>query len=821
MAEIPIDEGLEEVVAMCGFDERRVRYFNIAGNRCHYLWARQRAVDDLPPYYFVPVDQLTRLRFAETQDPLVAKFRKAHPGSRAFFVGESTGAKTYEEVVFELLALHRVHAYYEQRFADEVKLLADFELQPEPEPTSEYEDLGGGRISVDELLRPRGMPALTVVLAPGGYGKTSFARKLAVTLSSKANAKNLTEYPFPVFVEFTRSAAAPGFSELLYRFGVDSELDKNRLGGLTWLIRRGKAIFVVDGFDELVGTFGLEAGRDTLREVLREVCQERGGAVLTTREHFLRFFAEDVALPETGERGVVEQHVRLIAPDVHEVVRRRLRTRDLTAEQNQQLDEVLGHLGELGDSPLVGTWISAAFEPRRRRDTGLDLSQIRSATDFYAWYVTENCRRELEKPAAFVTARGEPTRLTVEEQECWLEHLAALLLSMDNYVLATDELQDLVDYLTLALDDALDRDIDLAEGGHERLLQHTLFESVDPRELRELEVGTKVLRFRHTSLRDYLLARHFARTATPLEFGELDRPPADFALFAAELFVTGEITPHHLSLLCDARPRPALWRATIGLSMLRSGVLAGATATERRAMLDRICRLQLHDLDLTGWHINQVDLRGVDFRNCNLTQVRFVDCDLRQAQFAGALLNETHFVSVALEGANFARSRVSCGFVYEGRGDRNGHGRLLHAEELRERLLRLSAISERRRTDRNSKPYQLGAIVAQALRPFFTPDGNLKETTRLKDNLASGRPDGGFVRSQVAPNLHKLGILTETAPVTGKQAWRLTRPEVGTWLTAPDPEDPLLVDLLNRLHGGAGQEDRRAFADGLRSAGGR
>ena len=147
------------------------------------------------------------------------------------------------------------------------------------------------------------MPKLFVIHAPASYGKTAFS--YASTRQLARQHLDNAELPFPIFIPFAKYRRFGGVRDILR-----AELEELQLYGvnsqaLLHLIHWGRAIVVLDGFDELIAEVGHDSARTNLR-ALREFLGGRARLLLTTRTAFLSTNAEVLEVLDPNETDEID-----------------------------------------------------------------------------------------------------------------------------------------------------------------------------------------------------------------------------------------------------------------------------------------------------------------------------------------------------------------------------------------------------------------------------------------------------------------------------------------------------------------------------------
>jgi uncharacterized protein YjbI with pentapeptide repeats len=702
-----------------------------------------------------------------------------------------------DEMLFDLLGLKRAVESYRQKLVRQVGAFVDPPLMIE------------GSEGMNHQLRGSSTAAsLWVLLAPGGWGKTSFCRKMALELSMDTSARKLRDAPFPIFVEFTRELEALPLDDLLVRFCREHKLDANRSGGLAYLLRKGRAILIVDGFDELASTFGLDKARLALERVLSEACAELGRAVVSSRTQFYELVSRGTILGQTLGATVQERYAELAPPDSMKIVRARV-ARRLTEDETQELEKHFARLpSELGSSPLAAAWTADELS-----ESGVGaLERIRSAVDFYEWYIRRLAAREEAKRLARVSdERGEHV-MSVDEQIAWLERVAKYMLEYGGFEVSAGSPEDLSELMAALLDEAVPT-LTL-KTGQEELLSHAALAS--DRVAHEL-----VVRLIHPSLREFLIARIATSDSASLDLSDVQRPTPELAQFLGEYLWEQKLDRGRFISLTTDTPNPQLWQSLIVFAGLDSPTLESATALERRHALESAVGIGFDQLDLTDVRIQRVDLSDASFRGTTLRHTIFTDCNLAGVRFDRAHLEDVEFLGCSLRNANFDDAMFVSGYVSES-GDR---GIRLTGDELIGALLEASAeqesLTEPKEVQGKTAGWNWGQLVGAALRAFVTRGGQVRRARR-RETILRSRERRYIVQTQVIPVLMKerIAVLARGRPIAGNETLLLDDAStVKAWFESPSTDDQTLQEILGALlRRNPGTEEMEEFVAALKQS---
>ena len=148
-----------------------------------------------------------------------------------------------------------------------------------------------------------GDPKLFVIHAPASYGKTAFSYAATRHLAQQHDAGGLL--PFPIFIPFAKYRRFGGVRDILRAEIEELQLYGVNSRALLRLIHWGRAVVVLDGFDELIAEVGYDSARTNLR-ALREFLDGQARLLLTTRTAFLSTNAEVLGALEPDDKEEIE-----------------------------------------------------------------------------------------------------------------------------------------------------------------------------------------------------------------------------------------------------------------------------------------------------------------------------------------------------------------------------------------------------------------------------------------------------------------------------------------------------------------------------------
>ena len=431
---------------------------------------------------------------------------------------------TYDQLFtqFEKFSAYEHAVLSEGRLFDELKRLAAVYEEPE------FTDPVVPAISeLDTWLTAPNSDPWLIVVGEYGTGKTALSKMLLRRWM--AQHKRMPERPVPVRIELRDFVRQFDAVSLLHRF-----LDQNALGHVPVdffysLIRQGRIVLILDGYDEMAQYMHIQERRVCL-EALAELGRDGARGLLTSRPNYFSE-AEELTVLET-----LYSTVRLetdgddseMALDElfehHFVQRRERRLRDLTPAQTAALVE--RRLG--AGTTAAATVISLLEKVARPSEEGnvslsgkpviisylVDLADTLSSTGD-AKSITEYQCFGMIIDKLMQRDRARAGVLSTSERRFFLQSLASRLSTGRNNVATEDHLLELIDDV---FQKRLQR-IPLQErqAERQRLLADLRSSATLTRRMRE---GREGWEFSHNSLREYLVTEHLLHS---LDAGEAPR----------------------------------------------------------------------------------------------------------------------------------------------------------------------------------------------------------------------------------------------------------------------------------------------------------
>lgn len=539
-----------------------------------------------------------------------------------------------------------------------------------------------------------------IVTGEYGTGKTALTRVLQYRWTKLYRLDTSRPLPFRIELrDFTRQFDA---RSLLHHF-----LDTNNLGHipidfLFSLIRSGRILLLLDGYDEMAQYLTSRERRVCL-EALAELSADGARGILTSRPNYFTE-AEELQVLEVlyaslersahilrgMSRMIVERERQLDSLlEAHFLERYERGLEDLTPEQTLSLID--RHLaGDPNGRQVIRTILERVF---RNLDVGQAVSlsgkpviisyllQIveqlkQSPEDFEHIEFTEWGVFELILEQLMLRDFARSQRIIPERREHFLRQLALWLTQRDNSIINEEDFRSLVQR-TFALE--------IRSLGAKGRVQETeaLFE--DLRSSATLTRGSDGVQqgwqFSHNSLREFLVTRELldgVKRQSPVEMSvPVSDPmrifvesmgPADLASSTASLT---KLWPQRRQMRGVEQVLDLLWTAGLRLNgseddpasafirQVAGGLdLAGATLSrisvsspDRAAHLRavRLAESVLVDVDFT-----EAILTGADFHDAILESVKFSYADLSLCSFQGALLADVDLTGATVRGADFS-----------------------------------------------------------------------------------------------------------------------------------------------------------------------
>ena len=490
----------------------------------------------------------------------------------------------------------------------------------------------GARISFSDFLSDVvhtqwETPKLFVIHAPASYGKTAFS--YASTRHFAHQHLDDDKLPFPIFIPFAKYRRFGGVRDILRAEIEELQLYGVNSQALLQLIHWGRAIVVLDGFDELIAEVGHDSARANLR-ALRDFLGGQARLLLTTRTAFLSTNAEVLEVLEPDQTDEIE--ILQLESFDRNGQRQYLSSIGLSEadiEATLHFLDCSPTLPELATSPLLLNTIA-----RIARTPGQSSPRIE---ELYDLHVATLCARERDR---------QNHNLSNDLQINLLTRLA-LSMYQDSVFQYDPSLLEVFweeARQRLLLAGILPAETNLLRP---KLLSHALLNSAhqgDP-----LTTGHDV-GFIHPSFRDHFVASQVdaaikSSSASPEVRACLKRPISSD--LAEMLSYRSYNLESYLSLFLEAK-NPGFANA---LYMLMASVRQGSlTALDVEQALVRtlgsstvdhinLASMRLESLRFTGWVFRSWNFNETTFVNCE-----FVNCDFSNASMFGTVIIDTELV---------------------------------------------------------------------------------------------------------------------------------------------------------------------------------
>jgi hypothetical protein len=592
-----------------------------------------------------------------TYEELFTKFEKFEPYVSA--VLDSSGLGT------ELAALNEV--YEEPQFADEKG------SDTATEYLSKWRDGGGTK------------PGWLVITGEYGTGKTALTKILQYRWLREYHLNPSLPLPFRMELrDFSRQFDASG---LIHHF-----LDHNHLGHLPLsfvlsLIRTGRVVLILDGYDEMAQYLHARERRACL-EALAELSEKGAKGILTSRPNYfteteeLQVFEILYASLEHGqyymgpeEKALVERERRVDTLLEQFVYRFERILQDLTPDQTENLVGRILKKDETGKNIILGI-LRSIF---RNVDVGQQALSGKPVIISYLLEVIEALKEESvagKRPSVTLTEwqvyqlivdklmlrdlRRSP-ELGPDERRSFLHRLSMVLSNKEHPTLHEEGFRDLV---------AKEFTVRLRRSGPDSRQQELEKLFADLRSsgtlTRSSEPSKEGWRFSHNSLREFLVAEYLV---SRLSAGVVV-PETVLVSDAMRLFVnsrsqteTGDTLRHLSSSWQKDRTQRGL--GTL-LSLLWDALLplftgkpdpSRACLTALQGQSVSFQELEINRIRISS-ELSPTDLSGTDFVNASLIGVDLTSAVLRGSRFIGAVLEDTNLSAADLRECDFAAATL-------------------------------------------------------------------------------------------------------------------------------------------------------------------
>ncbi|WP_186061899.1 NACHT domain-containing protein [Burkholderia gladioli] len=570
------------------------------------------------------------------------------------------------------------------------------------EPT--FEDVMGNEQATSYLTewKNRSDPENRWIVVTGEYGTGKTALTQVLLYRWLLEYRQNPRLPIPFRIElrsFVRQFDARG---LLHHFLDSNGLSHIPIDFAERLVRSGRAVLILDGYDEMAQYFNSRERRQCL-EALASLSAEGAKGIITSRPNYFTQ-SEELQVFEVLYASLKATHYlsasatsyleheaqvdRLLAQFIDQYERK---LRDLSHEQTvalitrilgddkKGLEIVLGvlarvfrHAAEgsrsLSGKPVIVSYLLEVVE--QLKVSGYQESDQGTLTEWqiYRVIVDQLMLRDLQRSS----------EVPPDARRKFLQRLALYLSRREHEVINEDDFRDLVVSV-------FRREINRHSGEARSEAMSRYFS-----DLRSSATLTRTTtssgegwRFSHNSLREYLIAEHMSST---LEGGDITPeivPISD----AMRVFVSSmgkELREKLLRTLVSAWPTESVEGRAKGqlLELLWDGLvllLDDGKTDISRAILERLgaevtsfagvslsnltlssnarpsqlSAMSFQGVELSNIHLCCADLSAANFSNSTLDNIDFSDSLLRGANFSGATLFDVVLIGANIEGADF------------------------------------------------------------------------------------------------------------------------------------------------------------------------
>jgi hypothetical protein len=466
-------------------------------------------------------------------------------------------------------------------------------------------------------------PRLCMLLAPAGYGKSKLTHILAKRLARRyeQNLETEEQPPLPMLIPFGQYRRSTSFTGL-----VLSALDKHGNNLLTidafrLLIARGRVLFILDGYDEMI-----ESQPDTARGNIAEFVFNAGPGsrvLLTSRSVFYRN-ANDI-LGEVEDPLLAEADVEVLELQPFDRLQAkeflRLKLED-PGDRSQKLERAQAIVDRDKNMEILGSpFFLAEFARLIRQDRwSMTDGEQRGSLEFL---ISTTFARERER---------QEHGFTDDEQRAFIETIAfdMLVTGVDAYSREDLELFSM---------EAVSDPEQLEQNGAKLWTHHFLHTA----NARDTPTGATMS---HQVWRDYFQGSGLAARLS------IDNRRA-WEIVQARDLPEGVLraTTQALGKSADrVLANPAIRLTHRGVrNALRMALLVDRDTTADVRPLPPLLCDALEGCDLSELNFTGVDFHGVNLHRTKLSGCHFHGCDLRTARLDEAVLNRTTFSECHLD----------------------------------------------------------------------------------------------------------------------------------------------------------------------------
>lgn len=551
----------------------------------------------------------------------------------------------------------------------------------------QFEDSVGNEFAVDFLTTWKDSQApenrWIVITGEYGTGKTALTRVLHYQWLEAFKANPSLPIPFRIELRsFIRQFDARG---LLHHF-----LDRNRLSHISVdfvesLVRSGRVVLLLDGYDEMAQYFNSRERRQCL-EALATLSSEGARGIITSRPNYFTL-SEELQVFEALYSSIkathylnssarafldresevdrllenflnrFERHLRDLTPDQTNALVERILNDDpqglatiknilIKIFRNQDGDSIA-----LSGKPVIVSYLLEVVEQLKQLPSGSQGDDIRLGEwQVYKLIVDQLMLRDLERSPD----------ITPDARRHFLQRLALFLSRRENEFILEADFKDLVS-------SEFQRELNRHSGDAkiEALSRYfsdlrssaTLTRSVSP--------SGEGWRFSHNSIREFLIAEYIASRLKAGNFVN-DRVAVSDAMRTFAAAMSSEEVERLLSALQNAWRRVEFDGVGKGqaLCLFWDAFFSRSTdgGDRTRALLSKFSgiggglqEVVLNRLDLSS-EIRPADLAGMSFRGANFSFVQFDFANLDGTDLSGTVLDSVSLANTTLTNANLANA---------------------------------------------------------------------------------------------------------------------------------------------------------------------
>ncbi len=500
---------------------------------------------------------------------------------------------------------------------------------------------------------------LLILLAPGGYGKTSLAYTYA-RLLAETHLKDSHE-PIPFIISLSRHRKVKEYAELILTTLEDEKLIGIYSNAFAYLVNIGKIIPILDGFDELAETGGMNVARGTLKELCNAFDTESNSKIfVTSRETFFKHRGDTSIFGKEGTSNIGFDFDTVdLQPFTEDQSREFLKLHNIPNELLDDYMSVLKIGAETGidnplGNPLMLDTLARGLPPDKFKQVDWQ------AEDIFELCVKEICKREYERHGEF----------NVQQQTDILTQLADWAFLLESYNI--DDIEDLLRSFAskdLSKDMTTEQKEEMIGNRLLRLKSHALFSTIDTGK------GFFV-NFVHPFFRDYFLSLSLKKLITEEKYvvlakeyfskklpeftkayiiKKLDLAPCAFA-FANEIgirFQTSFKEFFGLALQkCDSEDQTDINKRTIALNSIFK-------EDSRVWQFKNLENIELRSLKFSGFIFRGCDFSDSIWRDIDIDDSKIEGCTFYKARWFGGKLTPDIYRAFESGGGDYHGSDVN------------------------------------------------------------------------------------------------------------------------------------------------------------------